>query len=120
MKMVLRMDNQVPKSAKAEFVGYKFMYEKGQNNLWSEKTYKTMNDVRKAAIPYAYPPANIYKIYKAKAGPYLQYEKAIGFVSRMNGLKYHATNDDFEVTKRYIMNPDGTLGKVYDIPKKRK
>lgn len=101
------LDNHIPKNTK--FVGYTFMYEKGPKNYTFEKTFKTMDAVRKAAVPYAVPPTTIYKIFADRSGK--RYGKIIGMVARANGYnKYTKINDDFENVSKYVINKDGSLG----------
>lgn len=104
---ILYMDNHIPKNTK--FVGYTFMYEKGPKNFTFEKTFKTINAARKAAIPYAVPPSSIYKIFVDKSGK--RYGKVVGMVARSSGYnKYTKINDDFETGNKYVINKDGSLG----------
>lgn len=101
------LDNHIPKDTK--FVGYIFSYEQGPRNYTSDKTFKTINAARKAAIPYASPPSNIYKIFVDKSGK--RYGKLVGMVVRFNDYnKYTMINDDFETGNKYVINKDGSLG----------
>lgn len=96
-------------------LGYKFFYEKGQGNFESDRIYKSIEAVRKAAIPYSYPPSTIVKVYRRSDGK--KVARYVGSVSNVNGsLKYFAY-EDLETAARYTMNPDGTLGKRYWVRK---
>ena len=103
-------------------LGYKFIYEKGQRNLESEKIYKTINAARKAAMPYAYPPASILKVYKTKRGEIIgRYVGAVyvanyGFRSEVREWR---SIDDLESIAKYVLNPDGSIGKMIMKFKKR-